>query len=254
MNAYFLSHNGLGDNITSIGAVNFLLKYYNTVYFLCKNIHEKNVKNFFIDKNVVVVPFNSKNEFRECKKIINSVYNDNNNDIFICGYHKSYLKSKITNEYLLQYKKDDKHYSINYSFIKEFYDDIGLDLSIYYEYFDIPSNVDSLNLYNEIKNYNIIFMHTQSSNKTISLDDIINKFIENDEYIIICANKNVYDKDSNKYMIVNKYVNIPVSNYIDIIKNSYEIHVIDSCFSCIVLPLSLTKKMKCNYFKIYDRI
>ena len=36
--AYFLSHNGLGDNITNIGAINFLLNYYETIYFLCKDI------------------------------------------------------------------------------------------------------------------------------------------------------------------------------------------------------------------------
>ena len=38
--AYFLSHNGLGDNITSIGSIIFLLQYYETIYFLCKNNYE----------------------------------------------------------------------------------------------------------------------------------------------------------------------------------------------------------------------
>ena len=37
--AFFLSHNGIGDNITNIGAINFLLQYYNSIYFLCKDIY-----------------------------------------------------------------------------------------------------------------------------------------------------------------------------------------------------------------------
>ena len=56
-NAYFLSHNGLGDNITSIGAVNFLLNYYENIFFLCKDIHEDNVKLLFNNKPVIIVAF-----------------------------------------------------------------------------------------------------------------------------------------------------------------------------------------------------
>ena len=35
--AYFLCHNGLGDIFTMIGAINFLLNYFEEIYFLCKN-------------------------------------------------------------------------------------------------------------------------------------------------------------------------------------------------------------------------
>jgi hypothetical protein len=57
MNAYLLSHNGLGDNITMIGAINFLLHYYDNVYFLCKDKNQENVARFFQDKPVIVIPF-----------------------------------------------------------------------------------------------------------------------------------------------------------------------------------------------------
>ena len=45
--AYFVSHNGLGDNITNIGAVNFLLQYYEIIHFLCKDDYANNVKHLF---------------------------------------------------------------------------------------------------------------------------------------------------------------------------------------------------------------
>ena len=98
MQAYFLSHNGLGDNLFSIGALRFLCNYYNTIHFLCKDINYENVKLFFLNEpKIIVVPFDSTNEFSACKTIIDANYE--NNDIFICGFvHKGYLKSKITNE------------------------------------------------------------------------------------------------------------------------------------------------------------
>ena len=37
--AYYLSHTGLGDNITSISAIKFLLTYYETIYFIGKIIY-----------------------------------------------------------------------------------------------------------------------------------------------------------------------------------------------------------------------
>ena len=56
--AFFLSHNGIGDNITNIGAINFLLQYYNSIYFLCKDIYEENVKLLFNNKKLITIPFN----------------------------------------------------------------------------------------------------------------------------------------------------------------------------------------------------
>ncbi len=240
--AFFLSHNGLGDNITNIGAVNFLLQYYNSIYFLCKDIYEENVNLLFYNKNVITIPFNSKNELNECKKIINRI-NKNNCDIFISGScHTSYFKSHITDSSLLNYKKNQK-YNISYSHIFDFYNDIGLDSSIYVDYFNIESNKKSLEYYDVIKKYKIVFLHTKSSQNEINLDNIINKYINNDNYLIICANKNVYQNDNNKYIIANNYVNIKIAHYIEIIKNSNVIHVVNSCFSCIIYPLLLGKKI-----------
>ena len=37
MNAYLLSHNGIGDNLYMIGAVRYLLQYYEKMYFIFVN-------------------------------------------------------------------------------------------------------------------------------------------------------------------------------------------------------------------------
>ena len=141
MEAYFLSHNGLGDNITSIGAVRFLLKYYNKIYFLCKDNYLKNVELLFSNLNVNIISVDKNNENYDCEKIINSNYTNKNVDIFICGSHKNYLKSKITNKLFLEYKSDNKNYKIQYNFIENFYKDINLDLSISCHTESIPKGV-----------------------------------------------------------------------------------------------------------------
>ena len=108
---YYLAHNGLGDNLFSIGAIRFLAKYYENIYFLCKDIHYDNVKLFFDDdKKIIIVPFDSKNEKESCYNIIINKYH--NNDVFVLGCHKSYLSSKITNKYILYNIKDDSNYDV----------------------------------------------------------------------------------------------------------------------------------------------
>ena len=248
--AFFLSHNGLGDNITNTSAIHYLLDYYETIYFLCKDIYVENVNLLFANKSVITIPINSANEYNNCKKIINRILKA---DLFISGNcHTSYLKSRITHPILLNYKKTDSHYSCKYTHIIQFYHDIGLDLSIYFNYFNIESSEKSIEYYEQIKQYKIVFLHTKSSNKEIVLDDIIELY-NKDEYIIICANKNVYKSETPKYKLADKYVNIYIVYYIDIIKNAEIIHVIDSCFNCIIYPLITTNKIFPKEYKIYDR-
>lgn len=250
MNAYILSHNGLGDNITMIGAIHFLLQYYVKIYFLCKNKYESNIKLLFNNDNIITVPIGENNEFNHCKYIITNV-DKTCNDIFICGdCHTSYLKSSITNKDILNYKKNN--INVEYDHIFNFYNVIGLDTSIYVNYFNIESTTISRDYYDKIKNYNIIFLHTQGSNRNIDISTVINPFINNNNYIIICANKNMYNTDNIHYNLSNTYINLPIAHYIDIIKNSNIIHVINSCFSCIVYPLQLSGLFNNRLVKIYN--
>ena len=39
MIAYLVSHNGLGDNLYMIGALHYLLLFYDELFFLCKDIY-----------------------------------------------------------------------------------------------------------------------------------------------------------------------------------------------------------------------
>jgi len=120
---------------------------------------------------------------------------------------------------------------------------MGLDLSIYYDFFEIKRTDMSKKYYDEINKYKIIFIHSKASNHEVKYDDVYEKYKNNNEYIMICANKNMYDKDHPFYEIADKYVNIYIAWYIDIIIHAELLYMIDSCFSCIVYPLMITNRI-----------
>ena len=253
--AYILSHNGLGDNITMIGAINYLSNYYESVNLLCKEKYLDNISTLINNKNIKLIPINHRDEFNDCAKIINNISKDQNNDIFICGCHKNYLVSRINNFNIKNYNKTKNYVNdMKWEHIEQFYNDINLDLTIYYEYFDIKSSDKSMYFYNKVKHLKLIFCHTESSNKMIDISSKISEYMNDSNYLIVCANKNLYDKNNKYYYtLANIYVNIPVQNYINIIKNSCEIYVIDSCFACIIHPLNVCKKLKANNVEIISR-
>lgn len=260
--AYILSNNGLGDNILMIGAIHFLLEFYDTIFFLCKDTNYPQIYILYKNNpNVNVIQFDSKNERDNCVNILYDKYI--NNDVFICGcIHTLYLSTKITHPALQAPFNENSSIKLptEYDFINDFYNPIGLNLSIFINYFNIETNND---LYEKIKKYDFVFLHTDTSIGHIGVpffNDMIENFMKNN-MLIICPNKNVYPINHPYYQIANEYVFLPtVFDYIDIIKNAYEIYVTDSCFSCIILPLYYktilfnNQQLKCKNPIIYSRI
>lgn len=268
MNAYLISHLGLGDALYMIGAVRYLLQYYKNIYFICKDIYENNIKLFFKNyNNIIIITINSNNEFNSIKKLVHKINNEN--DILICGFHKKYIKSRISNKKLLSRIKDKNRYVIdydtlnssNYKFIENFYNDINLDLNIFFEYFKLPNSIESITNYYKLLNYdNIIFIHTKASNKKLNINNLYSKNIMKDNTIMVCSDHNIYEstQDLNehqlqKFNLCNDLINIPIIYYIEIIKKCNEIYIIDSCFTGIVLPLLKTNKLNAKIIRIIER-
>jgi hypothetical protein len=262
--AYFCSHMGLGDHLINLGAVNFLLQYYDTIYFFCTLNNQKNVDLIFNNKRVITISINMySNEISNdinmvINKIVPYLHNiQDDSDIFVSGDYKSKIKSRITHPELLKYKPDNKGYKLSEDNLDDnilnFYVDIGLDLSIYFDYFDITSTDISMKYYNDIRDYKIVFMHTRASDSTIDLTHIIDKYKYLDDYIIICADKNVYNINDPKYNLADKYVNIPIVYYIDVIKNAEKIHLVSSCFVCITIPLIGKHQINPIEYEVYHR-
>jgi len=275
--AYILSHNGLGDNVAMIGAVHFLSKYYDKIFFLCKDIYFSQIEYLYRDyDNILVIEIPSYDECNYCKSFLESKFESS--DIYICGNHKSYLESKITHPDILKFRKDytdnydeypsyniykgNTNYSDNlivpkfYWFIEMCYYDIGIPISAFFNNFQLSNDDEIITLYNNISQYKIIFLHTSTSSNSnfINISYYTDKFLNDDDYIFICVNKNYYDITNPKYNIANQYLNLStIFHYIEIMKNATSIHISDSCFSCLLLPLMQSSQIKTNDINIYDR-
>jgi hypothetical protein len=272
MNAYLVSHNGLGDNLYMIGAVRYLVTIYEKVSFLCKRKYYNNVCQFFSDLSdrVVCIPFDENNEFSEIKQIIGEKYNDPTCDIFVAGFcHKEYLTSKITNPRFLndtfrEIKKETPGYdysidfgmltTANYGFIENFYTDIGLSLTHFYDYFNLPHTNDSQRLYESVRNYYIVFIQlTSSDGVSLNISELLDKYLNDPNVVLICNDKNLYSSEnmSEKYNLCQPFVYGNVVNYVDTIQNADEIYIIDSCFTGIVLPYAKMGRLKAPISKIH---
>ena len=280
MDAVLVSHNGIGDSLYMIGALHYLSYFYKKIYFICKSKYYDNVKLFFINTNIQCISFNLNyvnysfnDELLEIIKIINK-FKKRNTDVFICGMFNKYIKSRINNVYFLnKIHNTRKKYNIdydtltsnNYSFIEKFYKDIYLNLNIFYDYFKLPQTQESIELYNTVKDYYIIFIQLKSScGKSLNITRILNKYLFDKNTIILCndvnlynnisdKNNNIEDNISHKRAIAERFVFNKIIYYYDTIINSDEIYIIDSCFIGIVLPLLKLKKLKTNKVRIILR-
>lgn len=276
--AYIYSHNGLGDNVSMNGAVHFLTDYYDKIFFLCKDTYIKQVEYLYRDYyNIIVIGFPASNELDYCKDFLKTKYELS--DIFICGNHKNYLESKITHPEILKFRKEyngnyneypsysryNSIYNLNielilpefYWFIEMFYFDIGIPISVFFNNFKLTYDIEAMKLYNNISQYKIFFLHTSTSNnfEFIDISYYFDKYLNDDNYIFICINKNYYDISHPKYNIANQYLNLPtIFHYAEVIKNAHSIHISDSSISCLLLPLLKSSQIKTNDVNIYDRI
>lgn len=265
MNAYIISHNGLGDNLYMVGAINYIKQFYQKIYFICKKKNYDNVRLFFSnDTNVDYIYFDN-NETIALKNIVDKVYDDLKNDIFICGKaHGRKLRDKrrIKNSKFLNAQIVDNKYSINidyinnknYSFIIRFYKDMKLNLNYFVEYFDLPSYNESTNMLNSICKYYIIFIQLKcSTGESLNIKNLLNKYLNDDKVFLVCNDINLYPKNHLKHELAQSLIYQKIAYYIDIIKNSDEIYIIDSCFVGLVLPLKKNNKLKANTVKIILR-
>lgn len=255
-----------------IGALRFLSTIYNKIYFLCKYKYHDDIKRFFENSNIVCVPFNENNEVGEIYDILEYAYNAN--DILVCGScQKKYFRGQITNKKLLDYIPIDKGYMIDfdtidtskdddYKVIEGFYRDLNLNLTYFFEYFSCPSTKESLEYYKLVKKYdNIIFIQLVCSDgRKLNITQLLEKYLHDKNSIIVCCNSNIYDIQNKTDDIVEKYNicqrildNSKIINYNDIILNSNEIYIIDSCFTGIVLPYAKTNRLKAHKVRIICR-
>lgn len=237
---FLISHLGLGDMININGAINFLLQYYNEVNILCKPHYYENVKKIYAYNSNIKITVGWDHDKSH-------IYNSFDGDIINIGLESYPTKFKTGKRFTINLdpKQHGEHFMV------QMYRNAHLNMSIYSDYFNLESTPESKNLYEFIKNYNIIFVHEQASNFGVNLQD---KFdLDNENNIVICSNRNYYSSEHSKYEIANKFVNIPIIDYYDVLINSSEIHIVDSCFSSVIIPLVNKNVIKTDKLYMYNR-
>lgn len=229
----FYIHLGFGDLLNMSGAIRYLSKNYKLTVTTLPN-NKKNALILFNDIEDISFLLTDKfykmfpNDFEEINK--------NYAKVLMTGVHdKNYLISKIPYTF--------------YSHINLDYNDHGKNLFL-------KKSIINEN-YEKIKNMEFIFVHTLSSTNDFDIElEIDSKCVYTDSVpcsvgskLIICCNKNYYDKNHEFYHLAELFVNLPFFEYTEIIENACEIHVIDSSFFCYCLYLNLKTDKKFCYFR-----
>ena len=235
--AFVLTHLGLGDNITSIGAIRYLSTCYDKVLVVCKERNKKNMELFYADdESIEIYPVINDGyispqmgfNFNKFKQITQNM------DLYLAGAHSF----KNANSY------DDIPFN--------FYRDMQINEDYFWSYSHINIPTESDNLFEKVNNINYIFIHNSASNGlAFTIEEIEQKLnIDREKTLIINPCQNIYTPDNDFYNISQEFLNHPLAFYVTTIINASKIILTDSSFFCMAINLPI-KTNEC-YLKSRD--
>jgi hypothetical protein len=211
--AVILSHLGMGDMIGISPAIRHYCKKYNEVYIFSKEKNSKNVFAMYDDVpnlNIIAIDNDSNLESQQINFYLSEIESDF--DLISSGLYKK-NRAEFTN------------------LPDNFYDDFDLDYSVYEEEFNLPNKILEDKTYFDLLDgidYNFIV----GTSSTKDINEEILESIE-DDLFIINPSKNVYTEEDPRYQLAEKFLNLPLFDYTNIIKNAKGIYLIDSSFSLL---------------------
>jgi hypothetical protein len=254
-------HFGLGDFICMIPAINYLSILYSEIKIVCLEKNINTIKSVFKNnKNITYLihnKFNTNNLninnkvpqiYSDIYQVDETKYKDElfGYEILRCGLHKYIYetnnKIKFTDSY--------SHLEIPF----DFYRQLNVPYSIFWTYFMIPELendylMDTLNTYlkdNNITSY--IFVHniTGVSNTPIINSNWIKTHYSFDPESVLFINPNInmYDSSSKFYNIAENFINKPILDYINILRNANGLYLSNSSFFCLALHLDIKTEHK----------
>ena len=226
--AFVLTHLGLGDNITAIGAVRYLSTCYDKVIVVCKEKNKRNMELFYgDDESIELYPVVNDNyisprcgfPYEKFKQITKNM------DLYLAGAHC------LT-------KQPEPYTDLPFNF----YRDMGVNEKYFWNYFHIHRPPQSQALFKKLGSINkYIFVHNSSSmGVAFGITEIEKKctFDKNKIFVINpCINN--YKKDDPFFELAEGFLNQPLAFYIDLIINANKVIMTDSSFFCLVMNLPL---------------
>jgi hypothetical protein len=238
-----LFHLSTGDIFTSYPIIMYYLDKFTKIHIFSLYRNKYTTKQLFekYDKIIIYNLDESYNRHFVTEEISSKYYNSNIKIISLGNHNNATfnLDSGI-------------------NFWKIFYKQANLDYNIRYNYININRNENNERLlYNKvIENYgkNYIFTHDHRSYTYKHYDIRRNVYVNNvNDIPVFHPNFNYYDNDLNHkyYNLWFDFISNNLLDYCMILENASEIHITDSCFSCLLCYLNLEKvKVK----KIYTAL
>ena len=234
-NSIILTHLGMGDMLAASPAIRYFASKYENVYIISKLKYFENIMRMYEDVdniNILTLSLEANDsEYQERLEV----------DQFLNGFEEEYelLSSGIYHNNPAPFDKLPDN----------FYLDLGLELDIYEKYFSLSESV-----YQNKKFKHIIDQHKYAfvCGKT-SIVDHTEKIISkvNPDILLLSPSRNVYSNDHEYYDIAESVVNLPLFDYVPLIQNAQEIHLIASSFSILskFVASNEVKKYIHNYNK-----
>jgi hypothetical protein len=201
----FYPHFALGDILNLSGAIRYFAKTYKVTLVIVKSTMD-NVKTFFDDITDIsyhtidiAVYYNDNKEFYD---YINSKYNE----VKFVGLHLT-KNEKLT----------DPLPNAPFSF----YEDLELPFSIYKNSY-VDKSYKNQNEY-KLHGLDFVFISTDSPNH-------VHQLKLNNDMLIICPDKNLYDLKHPNYYVANTFVNLPFLQYKTIMEFAAKLYLIDYDF------------------------
>lgn len=232
MNCYIIPHQGYGDLFNLIGFINYYSYMYDIIFILLLDNGRLNLYNKIFENNEKIIAIIPKFCNYE-----NSIHEQTCFNCMTLGSSGNKCRSNTSCKYI-DYNLDGdiiKIGSFNNAKTWEIYKQRQFSFAhAFYTYNNLSENVrfDYFKLFNNKDDENIIY----------------NKFIEKygNNYVLIHEDVKRYGNLIDKNKIINKKINIinldRISNnfidYLKVIKNAKEIHLIDSSWSVLIYLLS----------------
>lgn len=234
-NAIVLTHLGMGDMLSASPAVRYFASKYENVYIVSKLRYFKNCMTMYEDvDNINILTLTAGADDSEYHERIEV-------NEFLSGFEGDYdlLSSGI-------YHKNPAPFDI---LPDNFYMDLGLELSVYENYFSLSENIyQNQTFKNIIDNYKYAFVCGKTS-----LVDYTKKIILkiDSDILMLSPSNNLYTPDHEYYEIAESVIGLPIFDYVPLIQNAQEIHVIASSFSILSKFVAPKEVKKClhNYTK-----
>lgn len=233
-------HLGMGDVLAISPAIRYFYEKCDNLYVFSKESYYSNTQKLYNDlKNLKII------------KVSSETYDINN---FVTHFLEE-------NEYFASGAFKTGHKPFN-SLPDNFYEDLNVPLKVYDDYFHVPESSINNNAFEKVKDLNYIFLCGTTSIADYTHNILNNISIDN---LILSPSYNHYPKDHDYYEIAKSVMNLPLFDYVNILKNSSEIHVVGHVFGILAKFVCNKNKKKylhncskldlsTNFFKNWDII